>query len=411
MDNFNNTFNQPTNTSGGLNMVKSVFGGRTMLILTISTFVYAVITAVVSFVTINLMADSLNLIVNEFIATPVNPLEINDIKEILTIFTNVFLVITAISVLIVLLLGALSAYIYAKSKSEDRDSTPVLGFKIFRICLKISIAFSIIYGLLIIIGSIALVSFSNDLPYATQDSTAFVIVTSVILVISVLFSVGLNVLYLAFMTKFSSSIVETCNTDKVHNKGAMSSGVYNLIIAILMGLNAMSTIPYFFLSGIFLSVDTQSQFGSTDPFSQYIFDTYQAPLMTITILSGVLLVAVTAIAVCMTVLCFSYNKKAKLILTPPFTGYNFNRPVPPTPQQNMNNNFYNQAPQQNTNNNFYNQAPQQNANNNFYNQAPQQNANNNFYNQAPQQPQNSDYNVNNQSQPTAEENKHNTFYN
>ena len=347
MDNYNYYQQQAQNVSDdsnkGLNFVKSVFSGKTALTFLISSIVYVLVMTITLIVTFAITNKIFSFIMN----IPNMTNNSSDIPPVITsgisMYNIVYGVMSVITVLISIFLTGVVLYIYKKCKSPNCNDTPVLGFKIFKVLSTIVVVFyAVICALIVGVTVIGCILMGDFKVYQGFGTTILVILAVIYLIVF-----AVIMIYFILMTKFFKSVIVTCETNVITNKGTMGTGVFTLLNGIFTGLYVLSAIPYVFMSMLGNMSNLFNDSSMPDNYNSFM-NMYMKELSPIIMVAVVLAIALTIIYITGAMLCFKYNKEAKYLQMPAY--------VP-----NVNNNSYGYNNYQNSNNNY-----NDNANSNYY---------------------------------------------
>ena len=179
-----------------------------------------------------------------------------DTSELITYYsgadTSVLILTTVISAVITLLTAVGFIVMFAKSRSQNPESSPAAGVGILHvlsvITFVVSIIAAVLCGLAYLLIVIAGGSISDYYSFDGDMTAAVLIIVGVALAIVLFFLIFVT----AAQKNFYRSIKHSLSTVQLHNKGAAAYGVLNIIFAVCSGVTAIGSlitlINYFNLS-------------------------------------------------------------------------------------------------------------------------------------------------------------------
>ncbi len=314
MDKFNNTLNQPTNTSSGLNMLKSVFSGKLLLGLIVIMILFSVIMPIFLYFILDIITIDTYNIVNQMSLQEYN-IKFNSISvgDIMVNIPNIYMVLFILSVLVIFLLVVVLLYIYIKLKSSDNNSTLNLGFKLLKICFIAFIVLSILYSVPILLDVNTMATYINYIAenqLSIFDSVALstgIYLQNIITIAFYIISAVFAVLYFSFMAKLSHSLMLISNNSKMYIKGVSFCGALNSLVAVFTGMIVFTVT---LSSLIYLS---DSSFIPQEILT-YISTIQYTNIVTTFILFILLLSLLSGITICIAIFCYRYKSYAQTII-------------------------------------------------------------------------------------------------
>lgn len=145
-----------------------------------------------------------------------------------------------ISSIIPILMAVAFIIIFAKSRNDSPESSPIAGVTIMHVLAIISLIFTIIgvvlvgivYIILFIAGITAANRYSSYSSYSSGAVTGGVVVVLVVLGIILLAYAFISIFYAVSCKNFYRSVKRSMTTTELESKGAVPYGVFNIIMAV-----------------------------------------------------------------------------------------------------------------------------------------------------------------------------------